>query len=65
MTFTPLKVLGLFQRIRENPPELESSANDVTIRKKFTEDLNKLLITRMPWDTPNKEFPEVLSSLVC
>ena len=65
MTFSPLKVLGLFQRIRENPSELETSVNDVTIRKKFTEDLNKLLITRRPWDTPNKEFPEVLSSVVC
>ena len=65
MTFSPLKVLGLFQRIRENPTDLESSANDVTIRKKFAEDLNKLLITRRPWDTPNEEFPEVLRSVVC
>jgi len=65
MTFSPLKVLGLFQRIRENPPELETSANDDTIKKKFSEDLNKLLITRRPWDTPDKEFPEILSSVIC
>jgi len=64
MTFSPNKALGLFQRIKENPPDLEFSANDTILREKFAQDLTILLSTRRPWSTPNDEFPEAVSSVL-